>query len=555
MRHFMSLRGRRVAVAISSIYGIATSHKTLLAMTTYFSLLCVSARAAALTTYVTESGQTRDALPQVLVKYKPGRSAGVKSAVLRSVGAASRKEIGKLGIQVVPVPKGQTLQSFVAQLKRNDDVEFAEPDGVLRAFTNDPDFSTQYSIKSDQTKVVDAWSTTTGSPTVVVAVIDTGITLTHQDLVNQLWTNPSPSGTSGLHGKQIEIDWDGDGDCTETDPRLGPEQCASGTPTDDNNSEYHGTRVSGIIAAETNNALNMAGVAYGCRIMAVKALNADGLGSYSAIAEAIEYATDNGATVINMSLGGDLADGSDAVIAAVNRAIDNNIVVVAAAGNNGNASPVSFPASISSVIAVGATDSSKTLAVFSCTGNSLDLVAPGVGILSTIPPNSTSSSGGDGTSFSAPIVAGVAALIRSISPNMSVADVTKYIDFTATDLGSGGFDKSYGFGLLNAAAAVQAAQTGVIPVSNASPNETYPYPNPFRPLTDTSVTISVPSDIGTSGLEITFYNVAGERVRTLTGTQHWDGKNDSGNLVASGFYFYIARTSRGDAKGKITVIK
>jgi hypothetical protein len=288
--------------------------------------------------------------------------------------------------------------------------------------------------------------------------------------------------------------------------------------------------------------------------MAVKALNSCGNGSYEGIAEAITYAVDHGASVINMSLGG--SSGSSAVVDAVAHAIEQNVVVVAAAGNSGTSTPVNFPASISKVIAVGATDSSNNIAYFSATGRALDLVAPGVGILSAIPTDNYSSAGGDGTSFSSPMVAGVAAMLRSYDPAMSIDDVTRYIDFTATDLGAGGYDPTYGFGLLNAGAAVQAAISGVLPTPTSSPGETYPVPNPFRPLSDVTAEIILPGNLqNATSKEIKIFDIAGERVRTLTNKTTWDGKNDDGTVVASGLYIYYADTSLGTAKGKVTVLK
>ncbi len=494
--------------------------------------------------YQTESGKILDVIPHMLlVKYKSGR------------GVSAQSKLRKIGVGVVNVPSGQTLESMVQQLKKDPDVEYAEPNGVMRMFTapNDPQYPVQYALGSNYIKAEAAWDITLGTPTVVVAVIDTGITEAHEDLQGNLWVNPSTTTVSGPHGAQMEIDWNGDGDCTGSDPDLGPEQCAGPNPHDDNSTEFHGTRVSGIIAAVTNNNIGMAGIARNSRIMAVKALNAMGAGSFEAIAAGIIYAVDNGASVINMSLGG--TDTSSAVVDAVQYATDHNVVVVAAAGNGGNSEGVNFPASISKVIAVGATDSSNVLAYFSCTGQALDLVAPGVGILSTI-PSGYSSSGGDGTSFSSPMVAGVAALLRALDPNMSVDDVTRYIDFSATDLGASGFDTSYGFGLLNAGAALLAANHGTLPPAAASPSDTYPIPNPFRPLSNGTVQIILPSNLqNASSKEIKIFNIAGERVRTLTNSILWDGKNDDGNLVATGLYIYYVNTSLGNTIGKVTVLK
>jgi thermitase len=494
--------------------------------------------------YRTASGSLMDATPQVIVKYKDSRRAAVQGNALRRLGAT-----------VVNVPSGQTLESMIAQLQKDPNVEYVEPNGVLRMFSapNDPSYSSQYSLGSNYINAEAAWAVSLGTPSVVIAVIDTGITETHPDLVGNLWANPHTSSLSGPHGAEMEIDWDGDGQCNGSDPELGPEQCAGPDPHDDNSTEYHGTRVSGIIAAVTDNGTGMAGIARNCRIMAVKALNANGTGSFEAIAAGILYAVDNGASVINMSLGGTTA--SQAVADAVQYAFDHNVVVVAAAGNGGNAQAVNFPGSISRVIAVGATDSGNSLAYFSCTGHALDLVAPGVGILSAI-PSGYSSSGGDGTSFSSPMVAGVAALLRSLDPNMSVDDVTRYIDFSATDLGGGGFDTSYGFGRLNAGAALTYASSGSLPQPSGSPGDTYPIPNPFRPLTDHTAQIILPGNLqNATRIEIRLFTIAGEHVRTLTNTTTWDGKNDDGSVVASGLYFYYADTSLGSIKGKVTVLK
>ncbi len=532
-----------------------------------FALALSPASAASLQKYVSPTGEVRDALPQVLVKYKDGRGPAVRGGALKKMGVVRTRELGAIAVDVVAVPRGQTLQSFVDQLNRDPDIEFAEPNGVLRAnaFPQDPpndvDFQSdnQYSLLRRFTNVEDAWKISTGisvanSTGVIVAVLDSGITPTHQDLDGSLWSNPAPSGNSGAYGTQIEINWDGDAFCNETDAFLGPEQCADPNPIDDNTGEFHGTRVSGIIAAETNNTNNIAGVAPDAQIMAVKVLNADGNGDFSAVAEGILYAVDNGAQVINMSLGGSSA--SNAVRSAVEYAIDNNVVVVAATGNDGAGRPVNFPASIADVIAVGATDSLNRLAFFSCTGSPIDLVAPGVSVFSTIPPNDTSdelTGGNDGTSFASPIVAGVAALIRAVAPAISPAQVAKYINFTATDLGTPGPDTSYGHGLVNAARAVQSALDGDTVVAHSGGGETNLYPNPYNPLQVAQATFALPAALGEDGIEIKIYNAAGELVKTLTGTKFWDGKNDDGSYLAPGIYFYFAKTSRGDVNGKLTI--
>jgi thermitase len=503
------------------------------------------------------STTSSEKLNQILVRYKSDQVSSARASI-SAAGFRSKQRIPKLNVDVIPVPAGQSVDTMLAQIRKNPGVEYAEQNGVMHAFDtpNDPLFSSQYALQSDKLNMPQAWDVTTGVPSVVIAVCDTGITLTHPDLVNNLWTNPSPSGNAGLHGTRTEIDFNGDGDCSGSSTTDGAEQCAGPDPTDDDihpTPEYHGTRVSGIIAATTNNALQIAGIARDCRLMGVKVLNSSGSGTFDSIADGIIFAADHGASVINMSLGG--SSNSDTLTAAVNYAISKNVVVVAAAGNGSdNTCAVNYPAAIPPVIAVGATDENDALAFFSCTGPQVDLVAPGVNILSTVAPAGTDTD--DGTSFASPMVAGVAALVRSLNPNMSVGDVTRYIDFEADDLGTPGFDNNFGFGRLNAFKTLTAVH-GNTPI-NTNPldnGSSFPYPNPYNPTTGTRLLISLPQSMGSQDLKITIRDLAGTKVKELSGTNAWDGRNDDGNFVASGMYFYYASTSAGHVKGKLTVLK
>ncbi len=529
------------------------------------------------------SGRTVSALPgQVIVRYRPG-AARVGAGRMTALGAATRRSIPALNMDLVTVPPGHTVETFLARLRNDANVEFAEPNVVMHALAfpdtkpNDAKFDSQYALGYSTAtfpasiNVKDAWKITTGSPTVVVAVVDTGANL----------SNPDFDSGSFAQGATIEIDWLGDGDCTDTpssdpnDPNyalrgVGPDQCANSTPEDDNNVNprtgavdpnptYHGTRVSGLIGATANNGLGIAGIAPECRIMPVKVLNSWGSGTLFSIAEGITWAADHGASVINLSLGDENDDPTGTVEVAVAHALGLNCVIVAAAGNSGNSTNVNFPAAISGVVAVGAIDQTAALSAISATGKQLDLVAPGVDIQASVPASVEPvdlSNTKSGTSFSAPMVSAVAALIRSIRPTTSWSQVVQYIDFTATDSGASGFDTSYGFGRLNAGAAVEAARDGRTFFSNpASPGDTFPYPNPFHPGNGQTVTISLPSSLGSQGIEIDIRNIAGEKIRTISGTNVWDGSTDGGGTAASGLYFYVARTSSGEAKGKLTLIK
>lgn len=264
------------------------------------------------------------------------------------------------------------------ELSRHERVERVEPDYIRSipapfqsmafgaAQANDSYAHMQYALEKMQ--LHDAWTIHAGNPEIVVAVIDSGIQLDHPDLVNQLWRNP---------GEQLNgYDDDGNG---YVDDVFGYNFVhRSNNPTDDNG---HGTHVAGIIAATRNNSIGVTGTA-NVRVMALKVLNAEGNGSDSDILAALEYAISNGAHIINMSLGG--GGYSAAFDEVCRRAYDRGILVVASTGN-GYASQIDFPSSLNSVVAVGATDIHDQVADFSNVGQGIELVAPGVQILSTVP--------------------------------------------------------------------------------------------------------------------------------------------------------------------------
>lgn len=557
----------------------------------------VSLSAAGLEKVHLASGQVMTAVAgQVLVRYRASAAQDGR-AKMTALGASVRHQIPALNVDLLQVPRGETVESFITRLSGDPSIEFIEPNGIMKALAfptdqpNDTDFANQFQMlysppaatADSNINIKPAWQITLGDPSVVVAVVDTGADLNNTDLSGNL-----------VQGHRFEIDWLGDGRCTDTptsQPELGlcptcagvgPDQCDAADAFDDNNIDeqtgavssnptYHGTRCSGIIAAKANNGFGIAGVAPNVKIMPLKVLNSWGFGNFSSIAEGIAYAATHGASVINLSLGGTSDDTSGTVQAAVALALQNNCVVVAAAGNSGNLTPVNFPGSLPGVIAVGAIDSAGGLADFSATGSAVDLVAPGEGAHNVtsdgiygLVPSTVAASGANaarGTSFSSPQVAGVAALIRSVNPSLSWQKVTQYIDFTATPLpaGSAGFNTNYGFGRLNAGAAVAAAAAGQLPVSPNDPGKTYAFPDPFRPASVDEVTFHVPESLGPSGTDTTIdiINVAGEKVRSLSGPNPltWNGRNDSGDRVASGLYFYFAKTSHGSAKGKLTLIK
>lgn len=329
---------------------------------------------------------------------------------------------------------------------------------------NDSRYSEEWGMPA--IKAPAAWDRTTGSSSVIVAVIDTGVDLTHPDLVGNLIPGfdmvdlgASPTPPDG---------WRFEGDFSGRDS----------SPADE---VGHGTHVAGTIAAVSNNRQGVAGVAWQCRIMPIKAMTrvvrisdgfVSGAGSAADVAAAIRYAADNGASVINMSLG---SEGSTSVEAnAVAYAIGKGCVVVAAMGNKGTSNP-SYPAALPDVISVGAVDSGEERGNFSQTGPHIDIMGPGVGILSTVLAGNYDFK--TGTSMASPHVAGVAALIRSVKPSATVAEVADILRSTAKPLRDNASDPvpndRYGWGLVDAAAAV--AKAAPLPVKTTGcPPRTLP---------------------------------------------------------------------------------
>jgi thermitase len=284
-------------------------------------------------------------------------------------------------VQVVRVPAGRE-RAAVEAYRRNPNVVFAEVNGFYAAIwtPNDPYYGQQWQYPKIQAP--DAWAVVTGTSQVAIAILDTGIDQSHEDLRSKVAQNVNFT-TSGSF-----------------DDKYG-----------------HGTHVAGSAAAATNNGLGVAGTCPNCALYNVKVLGDNGSGAWSWIASGIVWAADEGAKVINMSLGG--STGSSTVEEAVNYAWNKGVVLVAAAGNSGSSSP-SYPAYYSNVIAVAATDQTDNKASFSNYGDWVDIAAPGVSILSTAPDHRNRIWGfgvkyatGSGTSMATPHVAGTAGLVWS----------------------------------------------------------------------------------------------------------------------------------------------
>lgn len=382
----------------------------------------------------------------VLVKFKPGASIAEMQATLARLGLYIEREISSLGIKSLAVPPGQEL-AIAEMMKHNPSVEYAEPDYFVTAalVPNDSHWSNQWAPAKIRAPA--AWEITTGGEEITIAVLDTGVELNHPDLVAKIWTNPGEIPANSLddegNGKVDDVHgWHFYHDCSNSD-------CL---PFEDNelqDDNGHGTHVAGIAAAETNNETGIAGISWEARLMPVKVLDEYGNGWYSDVIAGIVYATDNGADIINLSLGGE--ESSEALQDAVDYSYTHGVLLVAATGNTGEA--VLYPAACNRVLAVGATNSSDQRPRFSNYGPEIDVAAPGVSILSTW-PKLDGYWYKSGTSMAAPHVAGLAALIKSARPELTNKRVAQAITQTALDLGPPGWDEFYGWGRIDAYRAV-----------------------------------------------------------------------------------------------------
>ena len=285
------------------------------------------------------------------------------------------------------------------------DIEYAEPDYYVRlcATPNDPLYSEQWALR--QIGAPAAWDITTGSADIVVAVLDTGI-YDHPDILDNMWVNePELNGIEG-------VDDDGNGYIDDIHGYDFANE--DGRPLDDHG---HGTHVAGIIAACGNNELDVTGVCWSCRIMAVKMVDPDAFNSVSHASWAVAYAVNNGADILSNSWG--LDPPSEFLKDTFEYAYSMGVVCVAAAGND-SSSQVFYPAGYEHVISVAATDESGARAYFSNYGSWVDIAAPGMNILSLYFDITMAQ---QGTSMACPHVSGACALLLSANPYLTPDDI------------------------------------------------------------------------------------------------------------------------------------
>lgn len=404
---------------------------------------------------------------QIVVKFKNDPSADQLKYICQDIGCTKREKLGYTFVfETDKIEAPQLLNYF----KKRLDVQYAEPHFLYLTNENSngtpspTSTTTANSVSSLNTKTPNdvlygryqwnlplietekGWEIGKGSSDVIVAVIDTGVDLNHPDLQGRL-----VSGYNFVNN--------------------------GAQPQDD---VGHGTHVAGVIAAQTNNSLGVAGITWNNKIMPIKVLDSSGKGNTYSVAQGVIWATDHGAKVINMSLGN--YANAQFLHDAIRYAYDHDVVLVAASGNDNTIKP-GFPAAYPEVLAVAAADSRKNKASFSNYGDYIDVTAPGVNIASTYPHNQYSAL--SGTSMASPHAAALAALVRSVNPSLKNSEVMQVIRDTSIDIGARGQDQYFGYGLIDVVQALRKAtgdqapavapDTREVPVEDNGKNDNMDY--------------------------------------------------------------------------------
>lgn len=560
---------------------------------------------------------------EILVRFKDDSSAGDQIKAMAAVGA--KMPLDQPTLFKVKLKKGLDVAAAVEQMKNNPSVQYAQPNfryyslGVTCALPTDnvSGYTAAQGwpfqkIQMDQAiTLFNGWTScplvgSLSALPVTVAVLDTGISRNNPDLKNVPL-----------------IGFNAIGSVQEQDPScIGCAYSGSSSPsyTDTGGCTYsmddfgHGTYVSGIIGANWNTINNVsmgcpdstsgfAGIAPNCILLAVKVLDCTGGGTTDSIVAGINFAVSNGAKVLNLSLGSPASAGLDqAQQDALDNAISHNCVIVAAAGNessNGQLAPVDYPAAYSPVISVGATDENDNLAFYSNGGANLKMVAPGgygaaalgsgfqptedvfSDFLCPLPTAAATEGGfataGDtnfgtaaGTSAAAPFVSGTAALILSLYPNLTNAQVANAIINNTDSLNNNqGWNAETGYGRLNVYQALLNANNGGGQITDYV--TTFNSPNPFYTKTNgsTNITLAITQ---AAPVELTIYDTGGQVVfhKSYDPSQlnnnpnnpqfksyyvSWDGNNGAGQPAVTGIYFYTVKVNGQVGHNKIALIQ
>ena len=429
----------------------------------------IAAALASIAAPALAANDTQDyARGRILVEPRAGLTADELAKILKVHGGKGRK-LGQSNLHIVDLPGNASEKAVVALLKNNPHLKYAELDKriAVSATTNDPYLGSEWHIS--KIGVDAAWDKSQGAG-VTIAILDSGVEASHPDLAGSL---------------------------------------VPGYNSYDNNTNTadvcgHGTKVAGAAAAAANNAAGVAGVAGQAKIMPVRIAYVDPTygcyAYYSTIASGITWAADHGARIVNVSYAS--LPASSAVVSAANYLKSKGGLMFASAGNY-NRDEGFVPTD--SMISVSATDGSDNRASFSSYGNFVTLSAPGAGIYTTAPGGSYAAV--NGTSFAAPVAAGVAALMMAANPSLSNSKIESLLYSSAVDLGTAGRDPYFGHGRVNAAAAVQAAVDAIVAVDTTAPSVSLAAPLANSTVSGlVSVNVNAADNVGVARVELKVNN-------------------------------------------------
>jgi subtilisin family serine protease len=448
---------------------------------------------------------------RILVEARPGLSDAALDRILKEHGGKKRK-IGQSRLHVVDLPANASEVAVVAKLQRRPELKFAELDRVVPAAmaVNDPYAGSEWHLTKIGAQT--AWDSSMGRG-VTIAVLDSGVNVNHPDLKDHL-----------VPGYNV---YDGNTDLTDV--------CG------------HGTAVAGTAAATGNNATGVAGVAGAASVMPLRIAYSDSTGChayFSTIASGITYAADHGGRIANISYVG-IAGSSSVLSAARYMNSKGGLVFVSAGNNNIDENVTPDP----SLVVVSATDANDAKASFSSWGSFVTISAPGTYIWTT--NNSLGYSQWNGTSFAAPVTAGVAALMMAARPDLSGDQIQSLLYSTTVDLGAAGRDPVFGYGRVNADAALRATMAYQSPVDTTAPVAAI-----AAPLANSSVsglvgvTVNASDNVGVARVDL---KVNGTVIATDTSAPYafsWDSTgtaNGMANVVA------VAYDAAGNAGTSATV--
>lgn len=433
----------------------------------------------------------------------------------------------------VVFPNIAQVDLLITTLEALPYVEYAEKNPLAEAFHTPNDLQAdQWSLSRIEAEL--AWNYSTGSSNVVVAVVDNAIAIDHVDLTANIYTNTAEAGGLPL----IDDDLNGRADDihgfdivdNDNDPR--PPSNASGN----GDGFTHGTHVAGIAGAATNNGVGMASIGYSVKILPVKIAD-NATGTLTGGLDGVYYAMRSGADVISMSWG--VLSDYAAFKSIIQQVAASGAVMVAAAGNDGDQT-LHYPAAYPEVISVGATDQNDQRASFSNYGSTIDVMAPGVGIYSTLPEGNNTYGNYSGTSMATPMVAGLAGLVKSHFPNFTAAQIRQRIEMGCEDISAQnpGMNGQLGAGRINAFRTL-----GNVSVAEMTENGFHVWPNPCSDV----LFLRKPANLEVTVLRV--LDVSGREVLRSS----WNQQLDISSLSSGVYAIQVLKEDGKMAQTKILV--